>query len=104
MSKRLWGSILFASIVTLLLAAGAAIFSGSTTQASPLRGAPAASNPQSSSKVNLVPNALWTDVAPFPTVTISPTPGNTPLKLKRANAACYPGNGKCYVMGGRHGI
>src|SRR5262245_21401894 len=101
MSKRFWGSILFASIITLLLVAGAAVFTG-TTQARPLSGL-TATNAQSSSHPNLIPNAAWTDIAPFPTVTISPTPGSYPLKLKRANAACYPGNGKCYVFGGRHG-
>src|SRR5262249_43191365 len=29
----------------------------------------------------------WVDVAPFPTVSVSPTPGTYPLKLKRAGAA-----------------
>src|SRR5204863_3136659 len=86
MSKRLLGSVLFASIVTLLLVAGALAFAGSATQASTLSGPPAASGS------NLAPNAVWTDIAPFPTVTISPTPGNTTLKLKRANAACLAGN------------
>jgi hypothetical protein len=86
------------------MVAGAAIISGGTTQASPLNGPPAVSNSQSSYNINLVPNAVWTDIAPFPTVTISPTPGNSPLRIKRANAACFPGNGKCYVMGGRHGV
>src|SRR5205823_10971859 len=45
----------------------------------------------------------WVDIAPFPTITLSPTPGSFPLKLKRAGAACYQPNGKCYVLGGRHG-
>src|SRR5436190_9146396 len=50
------------------------------------------------------PNASsWVDIAPFPTVTIDFTPGPTSLRLKRAGAACYAPNGKCYVMGGRHG-
>src|SRR5436190_13115625 len=53
MSKRLLGSVLFASIVTLLLVAGALAFAGSATQASTLSGPPAASGS------NLAPNAVW---------------------------------------------
>src|SRR5204862_7117942 len=47
---------------------------------------------------------VWTDTAPCPTITLSPTPGSFPLRLKRAGAACYQPNGKCYVLGGRHGV
>ncbi len=99
MSKRLLGSVFFASTLTLLLLAVAVVFTGSATQAQAVLKAPQSNVDVSS----LAPNAVWGDIAPFPTVTISPTPGSYPLKLKRANAAAYPGNGKVYVMGGRHG-
>ena len=46
----------------------------------------------------------WVDIAAYPTVTISPTPGSYPLRLKRAAAAAYPPNGKIYQFGGRHGV
>jgi plastocyanin len=46
----------------------------------------------------------WTDIAPFPTALTSPTPVASSLKMKRSGAACFPGNGKCYVLGGRHGV
>jgi N-acetylneuraminic acid mutarotase len=45
----------------------------------------------------------WQDIAPFPNVSIPPTPGTNPLRLKRANAAAYHPNGKLYVLGGRAG-
>src|SRR5438105_2357299 len=98
MSKRLLGSVLFASVFTLLLLAIAVVFASSNTQAQAVLSSP------SKAQTNLMPNAVWIDIAPFPTVTISPTPGNTTLKLKRANAAAYPTNGKLYVLGGRHGV
>src|SRR5436305_1354338 len=102
MSKRLLGSVLFASLFTLLLIVAAAVFAGSSTQVAAQ--AALQSPPSNASAPNLAPNAVWADVAPFPTVTISPTPGSYPLKLKRAGAAAYPPNGKIYVMGGRHGV
>src|SRR5205085_12447180 len=47
----------------------------------------------------------WVDIAAFPAVTYSPTPGAaSPAKLKRAGAAAYPANSKVYLLGGRNGV
>ena len=51
----------------------------------------------------VAPAGVWADIAPFPTVTVSPTPGAQSLHIKRAAGACYFPNGDCYVLGGRHG-
>lgn len=99
MSKRLLGSVLFASTLALLLLAAAVTFMSSSTQARAVLSSPSSNIGARS----LAPNGVWATIAPFPTITLSPTPGSFPLKLKRANAAAYPGNGKVYVMGGRHG-
>ena len=47
---------------------------------------------------------VWADIATFPAVALSPTPGTNPLRIKRAAAAAYPPNGKVYLLGGRHGV
>src|SRR4029077_1910115 len=52
----------------------------------------------------LTVNGSWSAIATFPAVTLSPTPGTNPLKIKRDAAVAYPPNGDIYVLGGRHGI
>src|SRR6476620_9407934 len=78
-----------------LIAATLAFFAGSTQ----------ASAPTGSITGPAVPNvSSWVDIAAFPAVTYSPTPGAAaPAKLKRAGAAAYPPNGKVYLLGGRNG-
>jgi hypothetical protein len=49
-------------------------------------------------------NGSWSAIATFPAVTLSPTPGTNPLKIKRAAAVAYPPNGDIYLLGGRHGV
>src|SRR5437660_4370264 len=99
MSKRLLGSVLFASAFTLLLLVAALVIASSSNQAQ----AALASAPSHVSGPGLVPNAAWVDIAAFPAVTYSPTPGAaTAAKLKRAGAAAYPPNGKVYLLGGRN--
>ena len=49
-------------------------------------------------------NGSWNAIATFPAVSLSPTPGTNPLKIKRDAAVAYPPNGNIYVLGGRHGI
>lgn len=100
MYKRILGSVLFASLIMALLLAAATLFSGTSTQAA----VPTA--PSIGVGVGApddVTSGTWADTAPFPTVSISPTPGSYPMKLKRGCAAASPGNGKVYVAGGRHG-
>jgi plastocyanin len=101
MTKRLIGSILVASTLGVLLFTVSILLSNSTSQAQPNAGAPLQGKQPDQP---LAPRAVWTDIAPFPTITLSPTPGTFPLKLKRANATGYFPNGKLYVMGGRHGV
>jgi N-acetylneuraminic acid mutarotase len=66
----------------------------------------AAAAPQAANAVQKPdqPSGVWADIAAIPTVSITPTPGTYPLRLKRAAAAAYPPNGNIYVLGGRHGI
>jgi len=99
MHKRLLGSAIFAGILSVLMFATAVAFLGTSTQAA----VPSAQS-AGMTKPDAVATGAWSDITPFPTVSFSPTPGSYPLKLKRAGAACYFPNGKCYVMGGRHGI
>src|SRR5690348_1362787 len=62
------------------------------------------SDSDAASKVGpLTVNGSWSAIATFPAVTLSPTPGTQPLKIKRDAAVAYPPNGKIYVLGGRHG-
>src|SRR3954469_4778115 len=117
MTKRTIGYLIAACAFTLVLLAGSVGFLASSTQAAAppdmARGqasAPAggvrpegASAPNQPAKPAQPQASTWTDVAPFPTVTIDFTPGPQSLKLKRANAAGYPPNGKLYVLGGRAG-
>src|SRR5690348_6717255 len=49
-------------------------------------------------------NGVWQDIATFPAAVVSPTPGSSPLKIKRAAAAGYFPNGKVYMFGGRQGL
>src|SRR5205814_2675467 len=112
MTKRLIGTAVFACALLLGLFGATTLLFNNSTQA----GAAAIPPKSFSSNVNApappanpakaaAPAAIntWVDIAPFPTITLSPTPGTTPLKLKRAGAAAYPPNGKLYVLGGRHG-
>jgi len=50
------------------------------------------------------PQAVWNDIATFPAVTVSPTPGLSPLRIARAAGVGYFPNGKVYLLGGRHGV
>jgi hypothetical protein len=101
MNQRRVGFQVAAFVAAMFLLAGVFAFLSGTTQASAPVGVHAAAPVAGAARPYV---AAWVDIAPFPTVTISPTPGNTPLKLKRAGAAAYPPNGKLYVLGGRHGI
>src|SRR5690242_14330163 len=98
MNKRIFGLIIFAGLLMAALVSASMLFLGTSTQAAitlaPINGATAP---------HAATGSMWMDVAPFPTVTISPTPGSYPLKLKRSCAAAYPSNGKIYLLGGRHG-
>src|SRR5438132_964597 len=112
MTKRLIGTAVFACALLLGLFGVTTLLFTDNTQA----GAPAIPPKFSNSNVNAPappakaakagPAAIntWVDITPFPTITLSPTPGSFPLKLKRAGAAAYPPNGKLYVLGGRHGV
>src|SRR5687767_3335255 len=118
MNRRIIGSIILAAGFAMLLL-GASIFlsGGSSASASvqpPNVGAvpgdkevvlaQAKDQPgQAQATAVAGPNGAWQDIAPFPSVSIPPTPGSIPLRLKRANAAAYPPNGKLYVLGGRAG-
>src|SRR5207244_3790123 len=100
MSKRILGSVLFACLFMVLLVSAAMVLMSTSTSTQ----AAASISPSISANAPRVgTGAMWMDIAPFPTVTISPTPGSYPLKLKRACAAAYPSNGKVYLFGGRHG-
>ena len=106
MLKRLAAPLLVAFALTMLLfVAGMVFFSSHTQAAAPLAEAKSGQSAASvaAPKVAGPSVANWVDIAPFPTVTVSPTPGTTSLRLKRAGAAAYPPNGKVYVLGGRHG-
>src|SRR5688500_15925450 len=104
MNRRIIGSVFMSGSFALLL--GIFIFfSGSGDHAraairlpglatippdqSQAQGAPA--KPQASALPRVA--GTWQDIAPFPNVSIPPTPGTDPLRLKRANAAAYPTNG-----------
>src|SRR5690242_14916980 len=100
MSKRLLGTAIFAVLLGAFFFALTLAVSGQTGSAGH---ASAAMSSSLGNKAQLQPNGIWEDVAPFPTVSVSPTPGTYPLRLKRAAAAAYPPNGKIYLMGGRHG-
>ena len=105
MKNRTTGYIIAAFIFTLCLLAGSiAFFAGSTQAAAPL----ASSGGKAVSGPNSAParpdTGAWVDIAPYPTISVSPTPGTYPMKLKRAGAAAYPPNGKVYQLGGRHGV
>ena len=107
MSKRIMGTVVFACALLLVLF-GATLLTTTSTQAGAPTGAAVSSIKYAGSNggahaLQPVATGVWTDTAPFPTITLSPTPGSFPLKLKRAGAACYQPNGKCYVLGGRHG-
>src|SRR5690349_5340779 len=104
MTRRGIGYVVAAfSLFMLLLAGSTVLFSGSTRAAVPVdverpsgpQSAGAVAAPQPAAPKPGAPNvSSWADIAPFPTVTIDFTPVPTSLKLKRANAAAYPANGK----------
>jgi len=106
MPKRIIGSVVFASALALLMFAATVLILSSSTQAA----VPAttsisqAQQPAQGQGQKTSPNGIWEDIAPYPTVSVSPTPGTYPLRLKRAAAAAYPPNGKIYQFGGRHGV
>ncbi len=109
MNKRLFGSLIIAgALALLLLGASVLLFSGGSVEAqgqAAVAGDIAAA--QSSGSRYSQPQArsgVWATVAPLPTISIPPTPGTYPLKLKRGGAAAYTPTGKVYVMGGRHGV
>ena len=111
MTRRIFGFIVIIPAVALLLAAIAlAVLAGGTQAreapqaAAANAAAPPAAAPADQAAAPHQPQAVWTDIAPFPTVSVSPTPGTYPLRLKRAAAAAYFPNNKVYVLGGRHGI
>jgi hypothetical protein len=91
MSKRIWGFSIIAAALSLLLAAA---FLGST------QGGAAAGPDRGGGRQ---PLGVWQTVAPLPTISLPPTPGSYPARIKRANAAAYA-NGKIYLLGGRHGV
>ena len=104
MSKRIIGSVVFASALLLvLLAASMALFSNSTQAQMPVTSAGSKGIQSNAQAQKNAPDGVWADIAPFPSATISPTPGSGPLRIKRAGAAAYPDNGKIYLLGGRHG-
>jgi len=106
MTHRFIGAVVFACALLLLLLGAAFMFSTGTQAAAPAAAISNINSANSSTGIKAPPPAatgVWTDTAPFPTITLSPTPGSFPLRLKRAGAACYALNGKCYVLGGRHG-
>ncbi len=100
MNKRILGSVLFACLFMAVAISSAMVFLSTSTQAA-VTIAPAIGAKAKAPDAGTV--STWMDVAPFPTVSIPPTPGSYPLKLKRACAAAYPSNGKVYLFGGRHG-
>src|SRR5438552_9599952 len=102
MSKRILGSVIFACLLMVAMVSAAMVFLSTNTQAA-VTMAPSASARVGAQARTAPQTGMWMDIAPFPTVTISPTPGSYPLKLKRACAAAYPANGKVYLFGGRHG-
>src|SRR5262245_13130380 len=61
-------------------------------------------NKNAAEKGPKAPNGVWVDIATFPAVVVSPTPGTNPLKIKRGAAVAYPANGNIYLLGGRHGV
>src|SRR6266511_4326935 len=96
--------VAFFSLSTLLLLFGLDSLTSGNGRISGTNNAPTSqrSNVLTASASRAVAVGSWTDIAPFPTVTVSPTPGSYPLRLKRAGAAAYPPNGKIYLLGGRH--
>jgi hypothetical protein len=95
----------------VLVALSIGLFGSGTQAAPPMKGVPAAlvaappaaPAAQAAQKSERPAVGTWSDIAPFPTVTIEFTPAPTSLKLKRAGGAAYPPNGKVYLLGGRHG-
>jgi plastocyanin len=109
MTKRLLGSVVIASMMALALFVVAMAFAANSTQAEQslaanISGAAAQSTAVAKDGKAARPDGVWTDVAPFPTVTIEFTPQPQSLRLKRAGAAAYPPNGNIYILGGRHGV
>src|SRR5438046_10740086 len=91
MTKRLIGTTVFACALLLLVLG---VFSSSSTQASAptasvagVKQAPQAAGQAASKPAKVQAINTWVDITPFPTITLSPTPGSFPLKLKRAGAA-----------------
>jgi hypothetical protein len=99
-----------AAAFALVLLGASMLFSSGSTQASATTNAPgpvAQSEQKGAAQAKETavarPVGSWSDIAPFPSVSIPPTPGAVPLRLKRANATAYFPNGKLYVLGGRAG-
>jgi plastocyanin len=110
MSKRLLGSLIIAGVLAVLLFSMSVMFFSGNTQAQGQPSVALSVSAQGKDKaagqtgIQNIPAGVWATVAPFPTVSLTPTPGSAPLKLKRAAAAAYPPNGKLYVLGGRRGV
>jgi len=109
MSRRIFGLGLLISTFGLLIAA--ALFSSMAP--APAHGAAVQPGAAQAITTQIAQNnrtpGQWADIAPFPMVTLSPTPlpptpSMQPLKVKRAAAAAYFPNGKLYNMGGRFGL
>jgi hypothetical protein len=109
MNRRIIGSVVMAAAFALVLLGASMLFSTGSTQASappnsPGFAAQSEKNVAQAKETALAgPAGTWQDIAPFPSVSIPPTPGSIPLRLKRGNATAYFPNGKLYVLGGRAG-
>ena len=107
MTRRIFGFIVIIPAVALLLAAIAlAVLAGGTQahEAPQAAAAPLPAAPASQAAAPRRPSGVGPISPRSPTVSVSPTPGTYPLRLKRAAAAAYFPNNKVYVLGGRHGI
>ena len=104
MPKRIIGSVVFASALALLMFAATVLILSSSTQAAVPATASSSQAHAAQGQAKTAPNGIWEDIAPYPTISVSPTPGTYPMRLKRAAAAAYPPNGKIYQFGGRHGV
>ncbi len=111
MNKRLLGSLLGAVVLGLTLFAASMLMMGGISQASApataftaAQSAPVVAKGEGSTFKSNQPSGTWATIAPFPTISVSPTPGSYPARIKRGGAAAYPPNGKVYLMGGRIGV
>jgi subtilisin-like proprotein convertase family protein len=115
MTRRFVSSIVVALSLCALLFVATAVFAAGTTQAGPVSAAQGQSNAEKGQGGAERAEGTWSDVAPFPTISVTewypcspapctPTGVNVSARIKRAGAAGYHPNGKLYMMGGRHGL